>query len=177
MEFGMTDLIKQRRSIRIFRDEKLPAEDIMNILKAGLLAPSSKNKKPVKFVAAENRDDLDKLRSCKEKGADALHTAACAIAVIADNQKSDVWIEDASVAASYMQLKAEELNIGSVWIQIRKRSNGSSDSETEVRKVLNIPENYGVLCILALGYKIENKKPYEESDIDYSRICFGKYQQ
>ena len=177
MEFGMTDLIKQRRSIRIFKDEKLPAEDIVNILKAGLLAPSSKNKKPVKFVVAEDRNNLDNLGSCKEKGIDALHTAACAIAVIADNQKSDVWIEDASVAASYMQLKAEELNIGSVWIQIRKRSNGSSDSETEVRKVLNIPENYGVLCILALGYKIENKKPYEESDIDYSRICFGKYQQ
>jgi len=176
MELGMTELIKQRRSIRIFRDEKLPKEDIVNILKAGLLAPSSKNKKPVKFVVAENRDDLDKLRSCKEKGADALYTAACAIAVIADSQKGDVWIEDASVAASYMQLKAEELDIGSVWIQMRKRSNGFSDSETEVRKVLNIPDNYGVLCILALGYKDESRKPYGERDIDYSRICFDKYQ-
>lgn len=176
MESGMNDLIKKRRSIRIFTNEKLSREDIMDILNAGLLAPSSKNKKPVEFVVTEDRDVLSRLKACKEKGADALNTAACAVAVIADRQKSDVWIESAAVAASYMQLKAEELNIGSVWIQMRKRSSGSDDSESEVRKVLNIPENYGVLCILAMGYKDENKRPYEESDIDYSRVYFGEYE-
>lgn len=172
----MLDLFKERRSIRIFKEEKIQKEMIQNIIRAGLLAPSSKNKKPMEVIVVEDRETLQKLKACKNKGSNGLDTAPCAIVVIGDSRKSDVWIEDASIASSYMQLEAESLGLGSVWIQIRKRQSDYDDSEKEVRKVLSIPEGYGVLNILAVGYKAENKNPYDESDIDYSKVHYEKYQ-
>jgi len=153
----------------------LEKEIIQQILKAALLAPSSKNKKPVEFIVVEDNEIIQKLKKCKNFGIEGLNTAPCAIVVIADGQKSDVWIEDASIAAIMMQVEAESLEVGSVWIQIRNRHNGSDNSEKEVRKVLDIPEKYCVLCILAMGYKNEDKKPYEEKNLDFSKIHNGRY--
>lgn len=166
----MLNLLKNRRSVRKFTDEKINKETIEKILKAGLLSPSSKNKKPVEFVVVEDRETLLKLKECKSKGAEGLNTAPCAIAVIADSELSDVWIEDASVATTLIQLAAEDLGLGSVWIQMRKRKSKDEDSEEEVRKVLNIPEKFAVLSIVALGYKDEEKKPYDESSYDFSKV-------
>ncbi len=171
----MLELIKERRSIRSFKEEKLSEEAVKEILRAGLLAPTSKNKKPVEFVVVEDRETLSRLKFCKDKGSNGLDTAPCAIVVIGDAEKSDVWVEDASIATAFMQLQAESMGLGSVWIQMRKRRSCSDDSEKEVRKVLNIPDKYGVLDILALGYKNELKKPYEEDDADFSKVHFESY--
>lgn len=176
MELNLLNLLMNRRSVRIFKNEKPDNELIHKVIKAGLLAPSSKNKKPVEFIVIDDKDTMLKLKDCKNKGNIGLDTAPYAIVVIGDSEKSDVWIEDASIAASYIQLEAEELGLGTVWIQMRKRiNNQDNNSESEVRRVLNIPENYGVLCIIAVGYKNEIKNPYEENDIDTSKVHYGKY--
>lgn len=170
MEKNLLNLVMKRRSIRKFKNEKPQKELIEYVLNAGLLAPSSKNKKPIEFIVVDNKDVLLKLKDCKSKGGIGLDTAPCAIVVIGDSDKSDVWVEDASITASYMQLAAEDIGLGTVWIQMRKRFNEFGDSEEEVRKVLNIPENYGVLCIIAIGYKDENPPSRDLSDIDASRV-------
>ncbi|WFA09323.1 nitroreductase family protein [Tissierella sp. Yu-01] len=175
MGYELLEILKNRRSIRKFKEEKVAKEVIEQVLKAGLLAPSSKNKKPVQFIVVEDKDTLLKLKECKSKGADAFNTAPCAIVVIADNQLSDVWIEDASIATILLQTAAENLGLGSVWIQMRNRQNNIGNSEDEVRKVLNIPENYGVLSIVAIGYKDEIKEPYNENSLDFSKIHYDKY--
>ncbi len=171
----MLDIIKSRRTIRKFKEQKLPKEVIVEIIKAGLLAPTSKNKKPVEFIVVEDKETILKLMTCKNKGNIGLETATCAIVIIGDTIKSDVWIEDSSIAASYMQLQAEELGLGSVWIQIRNRFNENDDAENEVRKILNIPDYYGVVCILAIGYKNDYMRPYDENDIDISKVHYDKY--
>ncbi|MGD9567905.1 MAG: nitroreductase family protein [Sedimentibacter sp.] len=170
---NLLKLIMNRRSIRKFRDEKPEKELIVKILSAGLLAPTSKNKKPVEFIIIEDRDTMIKLKDCKTKGTIGLDTAAYAIVVIVDSQKSDVWIEDASIAAAYMQLQAEQLGLGSVWLQMRNRESEFDSAENEVRKLLNIPEKYGVLCIIALGYKDEIRNPYKEDDIEASKVHYN----
>lgn len=171
----MLDLLKSRRTVRKFKEDKINRETIEKIIKAGLLAPSSKDKKPVEFVVVEDKETLMRLGQCKSKGAIGLDTAVCAIAVIADSNLSDVWIEDASIAAILLQLEAEALGLGSVWIQMRKRQSDYGESEKEVRKVLNIPENYGVLSIVALGYKNEERIPYEENNLNMTKVHFEKF--
>ncbi len=171
----MLDLLKRRRTVRKFKEEKIHRDTIDKIVKAGLLAPSSKDKKPVEFIVVEDRDTMMKLRKCKSKGANGLDTAVCAIAVVADSDRSDVWVEDASIASILLQLEAEALGLGSVWIQMRKRQSDFGESETEVRKVLNIPENYGVLSIVALGYKDEEKAHYDENNLNISKVHFEKF--
>lgn len=174
MKFDMMNLIMKRRSIRKFKEEKLSDEIIQKIVQAGLLAPTSKNKKSVEFIVVDDKDTILKLKDCRSMGTVGLETSPCAIVVFADSEKSDVWVEDASIAASYIQLRAEDLGLGSVWIQMRNRTNENGSSENEVRRVLNIPEKYGVLCIIAIGSRNENKNAYTENDVDKSRVHYGR---
>ena len=171
----MLNLIMKRRSIRKFKDEKLSEEEIQKLIKGGLLAPSSKNKKVVELIAVDDKDTILKLKDCKNMGSLGLDTAPLALVVIADGEKSDVWVEDASVAASYIQLTAEDMGLGTVWIQMRKRFSDHDDAENEVRKVLNIPEKFGVVCIIAAGYKNENIGPYRDNDVEESRAHYNKF--
>lgn len=175
MELTILDILKNRRSIRKFKEEKIKTATIEYILNAGLLAPSSKNKKPVEFIVIEDKETIQKLKKCKSKGAEALNTAPCVITVVADSQLSDVWIEDAAIATAFIQLAAEDQGLGSVWIQMRKRFNDIGDAEDGVRKVLNIPANYGVLNLVALGYKDEEKIPHNTESLDFSRVHYKKY--
>ena len=60
------DLLK-RRSVRRYKDENIPKKDFEKILQAGLLAPTSRNRKPCNFLIVENKKTLEKLHNMKEK--------------------------------------------------------------------------------------------------------------
>ncbi len=171
----MLETLRERRSIRKYKEQKVEKEKIDNILKAGLLAPSSMNKKPVEFIVVEDKEILSKLETCKAKGTLGLKTAPLAIVVIADTERSNVWIEDASIASTLIQLEAQKLGLGSCWIQIRNRQSEEGDSEEAVRKVLSLPENYGVLTVLTIGYKDEEKPAYDDSKLDFEKVHYGEF--
>lgn len=175
MEYEILEVLKNRRSIRKFKEEKVDKSIIEQLLQSALLAPSSKDKKPVEFIVVDDKETIEKLKTCKSKGAVALDTAPCAIVVIADSEVSDIWIEDASIAATLIQLAATNLGLGSVWIQMRNRQSNIKNSEEEVRDVLNIPEKYGVLSVIAIGYKDEIKEPYDLKSLDLSKIHNNRY--
>ena len=90
----MLELLKHRRSIRTFTDEPVSQENIDSLLKAALLAPSSMGKKPVECIAVRNKETIARLKTYKKHGTTPLGTAPLAIVVIADGQKSDVWVEE-----------------------------------------------------------------------------------
>lgn len=77
-------------------------------------------KKPVECIAVRNKETIARLKTYKKHGTTPLGTAPLAIVVIADGQKSDVWVEDASIASILIQLEAEKLGLGSTWIQLRE---------------------------------------------------------
>lgn len=171
----MLEILKNRRSIRKFTEEKVSKEDLEKILKAGLLAPSSMGKKPVEFIVVEDKEVISKLENCKKYGTLPLKTAPLVIAVIGDSQLSDVWVEDASIVSILIQLEVEKLGLGSTWIQMRKRESVEKNSEEAVREVLEIPEKYGVLSLIAIGHKNEEKKPYDDNDLDFGKVHYGKF--
>lgn len=171
----MLETLRERRSIRKYKDIKVEKEKIESILKAGLLAPSSMNKKPVEFIVVEDKETLSKLEACKAKATIGLKTAPLAIVVVADTEKSNVWVEDASIASILIQLEVQELGLGSCWIQIRNRQSNEGDSEKAVRNVLNLPEKYGVLSILTIGYKDEEKNAYDDSKLDFEKVHYNKF--
>ena len=111
-----SDLIKNRRSMRKFTDEELSQDQVVALLKAALMSPSSKRSNPWQFVVVDNKETLQKLSLCKEMGAAFLKDAALAIVVMADPLASDVWIEDAAIASLMIQLQAEDMGLGSCWI-------------------------------------------------------------
>lgn len=141
-----------RRSVRNYTSDAIDGAKLDKIMAAGLLAPTSRNKKPCEFILVQDRGMLVKLSEAKAAGSAMLAGASAAIVVIADSDRSDVWIEDSSIALTYMHLMATELGVGSCWVQCRNRKTADGgDSEVYVREVLSIPDRYRSVGILSLG--------------------------
>jgi nitroreductase len=109
-------------------------------------------------------------------GASFLKDAALAIVVMADPLASDVWIEDAAIASLMIQLQAEDLGLGSCWIQVRERYTATGMPSGEfVHGVLDIPLQLQVLSIVAVGHKGMERKPFNEEHLQWEKIHLGKY--
>ena len=165
------EAIKQRRSSRAYTGERIPREALERVLAAGLLAPSSKNIRPLEFVCVQNPDTLAQLAKCKATGAAHVRDAAAAIAVIARDGEADAWTEDASVALSFMMLEAQECGLGSCWVQIRLRTDAEGvDARENVRRVLGVPQDYHVEALLTLGIPAKELGPRDWDRAQRDRI-------
>ena len=170
MEF--IDVLLKRRSTRKFNDRPITKDELDKILKAGLLAPSSRNRKPVNFLVVERKETLKKLAKSKDHGAELLKDANKAIVVIADTMVSDTWCEDSSIALTYLHLAATDLGIGSCWVQIHMRKKDGVYAEEIVRDIVKIDEHYRIAGILALGHSDDIPEPHALDDIDKTKIHF-----
>ena len=170
------DLVQQRRSHRKFTDEEVSAEDVKTILRAGLMAPTSKGQRAWQFVVVDDKTDLEKLSDAKDMGGQLIKGAALAIVVLGDPLQNDCWVEDGSIAAISMQYQIEDLGLGSCWVQMRGRglSDGTS-ADTVIRGILDIPENMSVLCVIAFGHKADERKPQNEDKLKWENVHLGKY--
>ena len=167
------DLVQQRRSHRKFTDEEVDAEDVKLILRAALMAPTSKSQRAWHFVLVDNKTDLEKLSDAKDLGGQFIKDAPLAIVVLGDPMQNDCWVEDGSIAAISMQYQAEELGLGSCWVQMRGRglSDGTT-ADTVIQGILDIPENYSVLCVIALGHKADERKPQNEDKLKWENVSW-----
>ncbi|SNU03590.1 Nitroreductase [Prevotellaceae bacterium MN60] len=170
------DLVQQRRSHRKFTGEEVSAEDVKLILRAGLMAPTSKGQRAWQFVVVDDKTDLEKLSDAKNLGGQLIKDAALAIVVLGDPMQNDCWVEDGSIAAISMQYQVEELGLGSCWVQMRGRglSDGTS-ADTVIRGVLDIPENLSCLCVIAVGHKADERKPQNEDKLKWENVHLEKY--
>ncbi|MDN5322531.1 MAG: hypothetical protein PWQ67_985 [Clostridia bacterium] len=172
----MLDLLKKRRSTRKFKETKIPGDIIDKLIKAALLSPSSRSIRPWEFIVVTDKIMLEKLAGSKEHSSSFLKHAPLAIIVMADETKSDVWVEDTSIASIIIQLTAETMGLGSCWIQIRNRMHNSTQTaEKYIKELLAIPDNYKIESIIALGYPDENKPPYSEEELKYDVVHMDKY--
>ena len=162
--------------MRKFTGEELSQDQVVALLKAALMSPSSKRSNSWEFIVVDDKETLQKLSLCKEMGASFLKDAALAIVVIADPLVSDVWIEDASIASLMIQLQAEDMGLGSCWIQVRERFTATGMSSGDfVHNVLDIPLQLQVLSIVAVGHKGMERKPFNEEHLQWEKIHLGKY--
>lgn len=170
------ELLKQRRSSRVFTDELIDKETVCNLLKAVLMSPSGRRINPWEFVLVEDKVMLKALSQCKEHGAGLLEGAAMAVVVLGDTTKTDVWIEDCSIATIILQLAAEEYGLGSCWVQMRLRKDADGNlAEDNVRSLLNIPPHYAVLSIVGLGHKARETKPFDEENLQWDKVHIGGF--
>ena len=169
-------LAQKRRSIRRYLEKPVETEKIEKLVEAALRAPSSRGFNPWEFVVVTDRDLLERLSRSKPHGASFLKDASVGIVVCADPEKCDVWIEDASIASIYLHLAAESMGLGSCWIQIRKRMHDHEKSaEQYIRETLNIPENFKIESMIAIGYPDEKKAPHPKEDLQYEKVHYNGY--
>ena len=170
------DLISSRRSIRKFKNKPVEKEKINSLIEAGLRSPSSRGINPWRFIVIKDKDLLEKLSKAKPHGATFLKGASLGIAVCGDISKSDVWVEDASIASVFIHLAAHDLGLGSCWIQIRKREhNPGKTADAYIKELLKIPDNIMVESIIAIGYPDEVKKSRAKDSLQFHKVSFNTY--
>ena len=118
---SLLEMLQKRHSIRKYTDADISDQDLQTILQAGLLSASGRAVRPWEFIVVRNKETLQKMSGSRVGAAKMLENANAAIVVIADESKTDVWVEDCSIAMSNMHLAASTLGIGSCWIQGRLR--------------------------------------------------------
>ena len=172
------DLIAKRRSIRRFTADKVEAEKVELLKEAALRAPSSRGINPWEFIVVTDRSLLANLSAAKPHGSTFLKDAPLGIVVCADPQKSDVWVEDASIATIFIELAAASLELGSCWIQIRERIHDETlTAEAYVADLLKIPSHLKVESMVAIGYPAERKPPHSKQELQTEKIFLDQHGQ
>ena len=173
---SLFELLKTRRSIRKYLPKAVEEEKIKQITLAALMSPASKRSNPWEFIVVEDKQMLQKLSECRSHSSQMLADSPLGIIVIANRTKSDIWMEDASIAAIIMQLEAHDLGLGSCWIQVYGREKEEQiTAEKYICELFNVPEHFSVLCILSIGYPNEERKPFEIEKLDTAKIHSGKF--
>lgn len=156
MEF--LEVIQKRHSVRKFTGQPVDREIIDTIIDIAQSAPSSKNTKSSAFMVIEDPDTLKALSEMRDRGSAFMAGAAAAIVVMGDASKADLWVENASISATFIQLAATALDLGSCWVHVNGRPRSKEDAsmgnaEDYVKELLGIKDVYRVLCVIALGYE------------------------
>lgn len=149
---GILDTIKNRRSIRDFKDQDIPVEAIDDLIEAVRWAPSAGNLQSRKFYFVFNQD----VRKRLAKAALNQHfiaQAPLAVVACADNRIASRYgdrgshlyaIQDAAASTMNLMLAAHALGLGSVWV--------GAFNEFEVFEVLDLPHNLRPVAIIPVGY-------------------------
>ena len=170
------DLITKRRSIRRFTANKVEEEKVELLKEAALRAPSSRGVNPWEFIFITDRDLLAKLSAAKPHGSTFLKDAPLGVVVCADPEKSDVWVEDASITTIFIELAATSLELGSCWIQIRERMHDEGQTaEAYIADQLNIPSHLKVESMIAIGYPAESKPPHSKEELQNEKVYLNQY--
>ncbi len=167
----MIELLRMRRSIRVYEDRKIEPEKIEILKEASLRSPSSRSINPWEFIFVDDRELLKKLSRAKEHGSEFLEDAALGVVICGDEKRSDVWIEDCSIASILVQMVAQSIGLGSCWIQIRnRRHNRDTTSEEYVQKIFNLPKNLKIESIISIGYPAEKKPAILKEELLFNKI-------
>jgi nitroreductase len=163
------EVVKNRRSVRKFKDTPIPEDHLTAILDAARLAPTSGNQQPWKFLVLRQRSTIDELReACIEASLEARRargetvseedtagvrqyftdylSAPVYVVVLTDNESRyptyNHW--DGPLAAGYLMLAARALGYGTVHAT-------DSIPDAVTKEVLNIPDRYTRVCITPIG--------------------------
>lgn len=158
MEFS--EVIQKRHSVRKYTEQPVERELIDTIIGIARTAPSSKNTHSSAFMVIEDKDTLRAISEMRERGASFVKDAPAAIVVMGDSSKTDIWVENASISATFIQLAATAMDLGSCWVHVRERLRFKDDpskgtAEDYLRSLLGIKDEFRVLCVISLGYESE----------------------
>lgn len=154
------EVIEKRHSVRKYSDRLVEKELLDAIVKVAQTAPSSRNSKSSAFMIIEDRDTLDALSQMRDYGASPLKSAQAAILVMGDESKTDLWVDNCAISATFIQLAVTAMDLVSCWIHINGRpclkdEPQGAKAEDYVRELIGIREGLRPYCAVAIGYPEE----------------------
>jgi len=159
-------IIFSRKSVRTFQEGKVvPRETLELIVRAGMAAPSARDRRPWQFVVVtdplvlkELTDDLPYAKMTAQAGA--------AIVVLGDldtqngGRSSDYWLQDCSAVTQNILLAVESLGLGAVWTAVYP----NQDRIVPVRRILGLPDHIMPLNLIPVGFPAGETKPKDKWD-------------
>ena len=160
--------IFHRVSIRKYEDKSVEKEKILQILKAGMQAPSACNQQPWEFYVVTDKEKILELSKATPYSGCAAGAPAVIVPVYRKEglPVQDMAQIDMSIAQENIWLETDALGLGGVWIGIAP----FEDRMALVHDILKLPEKVEVFSLFALGYPAEGRK--QQDRFDESRIHF-----
>jgi len=156
---ALLDLIKSRRSVRKFHQQKVEREKILKCVEAACYAPSAEHSQPWRFLVIDDEEKKQKLARYGFSGlyrmtmwaakAPTLVVVLGELDILANRIGKQItglnyYLIDIGIAGEHFVLQAEEQGLGTCWI--------GWFSAKGVRKALNLPRKYRPVSLIAIGY-------------------------
>lgn len=148
------DLMRTRRSVRMFKPEMPSQELIDKVAEAGTYAATGRNlQSPIIIEVTDKavRDKLSKMNAAvMGTDKDPFYGAPVVLIVLAD-KAANTYVYDGSLVMGNMMLAAHALGLGSCWIH-RAKEEFESPEGKELLKSLGIEGDYEGIGHCILGY-------------------------
>ncbi len=169
------EAIRTRRSTRRFSDKHIEQEKLETMIEAGRYAPSGGNSQTCHFIVVRNKEvhaklaELAQLAFAKmeitegmyksiansirasKKGNYVFHYDPDTLIIVANQKDYGNNIADSACALENMMIAANELDLGSVWINQLKWLN-EDETLLEYERTLGLEDNERIYGALAVGY-------------------------
>ncbi len=160
-------ILSSRRSTRKFSDREVEKAKLQNIVDMALSAPSSRNTRSTRLWVVTDKGQLQTISEMRDYGAAFVKNAPVAILVMGDKEKSDLWLDNCAITATILQMAVVDEGLASCWVHVNDRPVKKDEPEGEkaddyLRRELQIPSRYGILCAVALGYSDFQPAPLPE---------------
>jgi len=163
------EAIEKRKSIRKYQDKQIPEEIIKELLDAARRAPSAKNTQSHKYFVVKDKETINKLKEHNAFKQPFVYEAPLIIICCADPKLYPKSVDvdetpehyaliDLSIASSFLVLRATELGLGSVFVAWIYRD--------RIKEALNIPKEYVIPFVLAIGYPAEDPNPKPRKELN-----------
>lgn len=160
-------VIKKRHCVRKFQDKPVEREKLEKILFAATSAPSAGNVQDWRFVVVKDKELRSQL-SAAALGQEQIAKAPVVIVVCSNLEeisarygqrgKELYSIQNAAAATQNLLLAATDLGLGACWV--------GAFEEKEVKKILQLSENYRPLALIPLGYPAERPIGHTKKDLN-----------
>ena len=147
--------IRERRSVRSYRQEQIKPQELEAILEAGTWAPTSMGQQSPVIVVVQDKATIRRMSRFNaaiwgRPEADPFYDAPTALVVFSDGEKLN-WIQDGSLVMGNLMLAAHSLGIGSCWINRTTEYFNTPDGQ-ELMKDWGLPEKLKAVATCVLGY-------------------------
>jgi nitroreductase len=120
---------------------------------------------------------LARISEMRDFGSAFIAGAPCGVLVMGDTA-TDLWLDNAAISATILQLVAQDAGLGSCWVHVNGRlrwsrepsegmprpANPTETATDYLRTFLPIPADWNPLCFVALGYHTDMPKPHRDKD-------------
>lgn len=145
--------IEKRREITSFKEQEIPSDVLEQLKRALYLSPSGNNLPSREFIVVTDRDKLN-LLSKTTPYMKWLEQAAAGFVIMGNAELSKYWLQDATIAGSFLWLAATSRELGAAWGAVYHSEDAEESKQREkyVRELLHIPEALRVVAIIGVGY-------------------------